>query len=331
VAGRHAQGRYLGPMRISLAVILVSLSLAAAPVSAETLSVVPLAKSLQNPALVDAKSPGFTEAFDQVAKQLLNQPEPGELAAVQARISALAAHRDSRVGKLFFSALGALPDIENLGDSDFAAVHATWPIALGGSISVRVEYHRSGESWLIAKLETTADGVAAAPLAGMAPYFGIGSPRPELLDLEAIDYLVGRDPADREKIESERAPFDFDAALVPLFESEPGAFESLLTTLDAAIRPGVDREKRIAAVKPHLADADAVKAMQEADDDDGRREAFWTAMREQVAGALKAPRPAAVPKAEGAKVRVRYRAAGSKDEQEQSATRLSTGKLALGG
>jgi hypothetical protein len=317
-------------MHMLNAVILVGFALAAGPVTAQTLSVVPLAKSLQNPALVDTKSTEFTPAFEQVTKQLLNQPTAEELPAVQARVSALAAHRDSRVGKLFFAALQAVPDVENLGESDFAAVDVSWPIALGGSISMRVEYQRHGENWLIAELEATADGVAAAPLAGMAPYFGIGAPRPELLDLEAIDYLVGRDPADREKIEAERPKFDFDAALPPLFEGEPGAFATLLNALETAIKPGVDREKRLNAVKPQLATEAAVKAMEEADADDQRRETFWDAMREQVAGAQKAPRPASVPKADSASVRVRYRTKGSKDEHEQAATRLSTGKIALG-
>lgn len=312
-------------------VILVCFALSAPMLQADTLSVVPLAKSLQNPALADTKSPEFAGAFEQVTKQLLNQPTEQELPAVQARIAALAAHRDSRVGKLFFAALAAAPDIENLGDSEFAAVNASWPIAFDGSISMRVEYTRRGDTWLISAIEGTADGVASAPVAGMAPYFGIGTPRPEMLNLEAIDYLVGRDPADREKIEAERAPFDFDAALTPLFESEAGTFGALLETMDAAIKPGVDREKRLASLKPHLATAEDVKAMQEADADDDRREPFWTAMREQIAVALKAPRPASVPKADGSKVRVRYRAAGSKDEHEQSATRLNTGKLALGG
>jgi hypothetical protein len=313
-------------------VTFVGFALIAGNLTAATLSVVPLAKALQNSVLTDTKSTEFEAAFKQVTDLLLNQPvEEDEKSAMRERVAALSTHRDSRVGKLFFAALAAVPEIENLGESEFAAIDASWPISFGGSIRLRVEYTRSGEIWLVSALEATADGVAAAPIAGMSPYFGIGAPRPELLDLEAIDYLVGRDPADREKIEAERPAFDFDAALVPIFEAEAGAFQSLLEKLQESIKSSVDREKRIAAVKEHLATEADVKAMQEADANAETREAFWSGMREQIADALKAPRPAGLPSTTGSQVKVRYRAAGEKDESEQSAQRLETGKVALGG
>jgi hypothetical protein len=313
-------------------VMFVGFALTAGNLTAATLSVVPLAKALQNPVLADTKSTEFEPAFKQVTDLLLNKPaEDDEKLAMRERVAALSAHRESRVGKLFFAALVAVPEIENLGESEFAAIDASWPISFGGSIKLRVEYTRSGETWLLSALEATADGVAAAPIAGMAPYFGIGAPRPELLDLEAIDYLVGRDPADREKIEAERPAFDFDAALTPIFEAEAGAFQSLLEKLQESIKSSVDREKRIAVLKEHLATEADVKAMQDADADPERREAFWSGMREQVASALESPRPAALPSANGSQVKVRYRAAGQKDESEQSAQRLTTGKVALGG
>ena len=313
-------------------VMFVGFALLASALTAATLSVVPLAKALQNPGLADTKSTEFEAAFKQVTDLLLNQPT-GEVeqAAMRERVAALAEHRATRVGKLFFAALAAVPDIENLAESEFAAIEVSWPLSFGGRVKVRAEYIRNGETWLISALEATADGVAAAPIAGMAPYFGIGAPRPELLNLEAIDYLVGRDPVDREKVEAERAAFDFDAALTPIFKAEAGAYQSLLEALSEGTKSNVDREKRIAAVKPHLATEADVKAMQEADADPETREAFWTTLREQIANALKAPRAATMPKANGSTVRVRYRAAGSKEEYEQSATRLDTGKLALGG
>jgi hypothetical protein len=313
-------------------VMFVGFALAASTLTAATLSVVPLAKALQNPVLTDTKSTEFEAAFKQVTDLLLNQPvDEDEKLAMRDRVAALSAHRDSRVGKLFFAALAAVPEIENLGDAEFAAIEAGWPLSFGGRLNLRVEYTRHGETWLISALEATADGVAAAPIAGMAPYFGIGAPRPELLNLEAIDYLVGRDPADREKIEAERPAFDFDAALSPIFKAEAGAFKALLEKLQESIKSSVDREKRIAAVKEHLATEADVKAMQDADADPERREAFWTGMREQVASALESPRPAALPSANGSQVKVRYRMAGKKDESEQSAQRLATGKVALGG
>jgi hypothetical protein len=313
-------------------VMFVGFALSAPALTAATLSAVPLAKALQNPVLADTKSTEFEAAFKQVTDLLLNRPaDEEEKSAMRERVAALSAHQESRVGKLFFAALSAVPEIENPGESDFAAIETGWPISFGGRVKVRVEYIRSGESWLISALEATADGVAAAPIAGMAPYFGIGAPRPELLNLEAIDYLVGRDPADREKIEAERPSFDFDAALAHIFEAEAGAFQSLLEKLQESIKTSVDREKRIAAVTEHLATEADVKAMRDADANPETRETFWSGMRDQVTAALTAPRPAAVPKANGCTLRVRYRTASRKDESEQSATRLSTGKLALGG
>jgi hypothetical protein len=306
------------------------LTIAAMPMTATTLSVVPLAEALKNSALEDTNSEGFALGVEAVSTQLLNRPaSEAETLAFHARLSAIARHRETRVGKLFFAALMATPAIENLGESQFVAMEVTWPISLGANVDVRVEYTLKEGKWLISTLEVTAQGVAAAPVAGMAPYFGHGNPRPELLDLEALDYLVGRDPADREQAEADRAAFDFAGALPAFFEAEAGALKTVLDTLHDALKQGTEREKRIEALTPHLAGAAEVKAMVEADADPETRDKFWTEVREQISTALEAPRAVAVPRKPGAEVRVRWvtQLADGSIKGELSALRLETGKI----
>ncbi|MCB9896309.1 MAG: hypothetical protein H6839_17905 [Planctomycetes bacterium] len=333
-----------------LGVTLLSLIIAALPLSATTLSVVPLSDSLKNPVLAegDRTSEGYWAAVNAVRDQMLNrppefpppgvdekgQPKAPELDEEQARfcnrLSNLAKYRDTRVGRLFFGALSATPAIENLPDTaEFAAVNTTWPLALGSIIRVRVEWSRHDGEWSISALEVTLDGVAAAPITGMAPYFGNGDLREELLDFEPIDYLVGRSPSDREKPESERPAFDYPAAVTKLFAGEAGAFETTLSELQKTVNSGVSREARLAALRPHLS-KEEFEAAEAADEDPERRDAFWSNVYEQIDGALKAPRPASVPEGKGAEVKLRYRLTedGGTAEGTISALRLQNGKIA---
>ncbi|MCZ7608015.1 MAG: hypothetical protein M5U25_18535 [Planctomycetota bacterium] len=317
--------------RTTCTVIFFCFALSATPLFASSLSVVALAEALKNPALEDINSEGFAAALEPIQAALLNQPaDEDENAAFQQRISAIARHRNTRVGKLFFAALAATPDVENLPDNaEFATVDAHWPLALRSSAQVRVEWRLVEKQWRICTLQVALDGVAAAPISGMAPYFGGGELRTAMLNLEAIDYLVGRDPADRELPELERPAFDFDAALVNLFEAETGACAALLEKLAAGVKPQVERAKRLEALKPHLTGDPEYKALEAADADPARREAFWAAVFEQLKQARQGARPASVPSRTDAGVSVRVRAGGK--DAVTAALRLKSGEVALAG
>ncbi|MCA8916439.1 MAG: hypothetical protein KDB90_13595 [Planctomycetes bacterium] len=262
------------------------------------------------------------------------QPKAPELNEEQARfctrLSNLAKYRDTRVGQLFFAALGATPAVENLPDAaDFAAVNTTWPLAFGSIMRVRVEWSRHDGEWSISALEVTLDGLAAAPITGMAPYFGNGTLREELLDFEPIDYLVGRSPSDREKPESERPEFDYSKAVSKLFAGEDGVFESTVTGLKEAVNSGVSRESRLTALKPYFT-KEEFEAAKAADADPDRRDDFWNTTYAQIESTLAAPRPASVPTAAGAEVKIRYRLRedGGAVDGTVSAQRLQNGKVA---
>ena len=273
---------------------------------ATSLSVVPLAEALKNPALADTKSAGFEAALAEVTALMLNKPpETEEASAYKARTSSLARHRDTRVGKLFFAALHAVPVIENLpADATSASITADWPLALGASIRVRATFALRDETWLISGLDVTADGVAAAPLAGMAPYFGDGRDRVELLDIEALDYLLGRDPADRELPDLERPDFDYDAAIARVFEAEAGAFETLMNELVDKVSPAELPDVRMSALREHLASPAEIEAMEAANQDEAKQREFWDTMYEQLKLLRDAARPGSVAKTAGSRVSV---------------------------
>lgn len=317
--------------RTTCTVIFFCFALSATPLFASSLSVVALAEALKNPALEEINSEGFAAALEPIQNALLNQPaDDDERAVFRQRVSAIARHRDTRVGKLFFAALAAAPEVENLPDNaEFARVDAHWPLALGSNAFVTVEWTLQEKAWRISTLRVTLEGVAAAPISGLAPYFGGGEPRTGMLDLEAIDYLVGRDPADRELPEIERPAFDYDAALVKLFEAETGAFAALLDKLEAGVKPEVERATRLETLKPHLAGEAEFKALTDADADPARREAFWAAVFEQLKQVRQGARPASAPSRNGAGVSVRVRAGGK--DAATGALRLESGEVALRG
>ncbi|MCB9933153.1 MAG: hypothetical protein H6841_07015 [Planctomycetes bacterium] len=318
--------------RTTRTVILFLIGLAGGPLFASSLSVVSLADALKNPALEDIHSEGFLPAIQPVQAALLNQPaDDEERLAFHARVSSLARHRDTRLGKLFFGALAATPDIENLpDDARLAGIEATWPLALGASARVRVEWRLADKTWRIADLQVTLDGLAAAPIAGMAPYFGSGELREGMLDMEVIDYLLGRDPADRELPASERPAFDYDAALARVFKSEAGAYESLIADLSAGINPQLEAEKRLDTLKPHLESQAEFDAIDKVAHNPERGRQFWDTVYLQIEQASGGPRPSAAPSAAGAQVRVRWSAAGA-HESSCALLRLESGELSLRG
>lgn len=285
----------------------------ASHLGATTLSVVPLAEALQNPELAEAEtdSDKHTAAVKSVTTLLLNLPDESEISEFNRRLSNLARHRDTRVGRLFFSAIAATPDIENVPDHvERTGINASWPLALGASIRVRVEYRKQREGWRIAEFEVTVDGIAGAPVAGMAPYFGKGEIRPLLLDLEAIDYVIGRDPDDRSRAETERTPFNYDEALQQLFRTQPNAVSNLIDGLTQQIRPGTDRTKWAQILAPHLATKAELDAMKAADAEPETRQRFWAGVMEHLKAASVAPRAASMAESTGARVEVRWHEGG---------------------
>ena len=304
----------------------------ATPLVASTLSVVPLGEALENPALVDTNSDEFKQHADEVQALMLNKPATeAEVATFSKRVSNLARYRDTRVGKLFFGALKATPAIENLGEgAEFAELTSAWPLSFGSRIRVRVAFTKKDDVWLISALEVTADGVAAAPISGMAPYFGNDDINADLLDIGPIDYLVGRDPADREKIETDRAPFDFDAAIKDIFETDEGAFETVINKLVKEVTPSTDVEDRIKTMREYLATDEEKQALVDASSDPERSLDFWKGIFAQLKQVAGAPRPNAVPKTSGAEVTLRFRLVKNVEviEGVTSAIRLENGKVA---
>ena len=309
---------------------------------ADTLSVVPLAKALQNSGLTDVNEAGNT-ARETVQSELWNSPgDDLEAETFRNRLAELARHRETRVGKLFFAAMQAVPDVSNLNPNLTAVtVIARWPLALEGAVQARIEYTRRGEIWKISTFELTVHGVAAAPISGLAPYFGEGEGDPEMLDFEPIDYLLGRDPGERQKPEGERTPFDYDAALAGIFESEDGAWTAMLDNIAAVLDPEAaqDFEDRVDVLKPHLATARERKALSDADasytdessgqDQRETRVAFWARLYKEVETTRAAPGPAAVPKRAGSRVEIEFVTANEGVERREQiiALRLGSGEI----
>lgn len=309
--------------RASLLILIVTF---ATQLAASTLSVIPLGEALQNPDLMDPESEGHDAALEAVSSLLANRPEPesDELREFRTRLADLASHRETRVGKLFFGALAATPEIENLPDDvTQAGINALWPLALGSSIRVRAEFRKVDNAWLIAEFELTVDGLAGAPVAGMAPYFGKGEIRPLLLDLDAIDYVVGRDAEDRRRPELERKPFDYDDTLKDIFAAEENGVAGLIDTLNEKVTSKASPEERRVALLPHLATQPEKEALKKGGDDPE----FWADIFEQLKIMGKLARPAAMPKREGAQLRISWTSEG--EPRLMLAYRLADGNIAL--
>lgn len=291
------------------------------PLCADTLSVVPLAKALQNS---DLDSPTPDQARKAVRDLLVNQPTEVELPAFHERLALLARHRDTRLGKLFFRALETMPGIENVpSEARHAEIIVHRPLELQAVVRVHIGFERVGETWLISRFEVGLEGAGAAPVATAAPYFGNGPVRSMFLDVRELELLVGRDISRRHEGEA----FDYDAALAERLKVEEGAYTSVIRKLKQEVTPRAERDKRIAALKPHM-DADGARAMEQADADDKRRDAFWRQVYKQVDTAAAAPAPTGVPARRGGRVLVRAADAQRNELALVQARRLASGEVA---
>lgn len=302
--------------------------LALAPVlgaQSVTLSAKPLAEALKNPdLLMPQDEPRLAEARSRVRALLQNQPTDQELAGFHERLTLLARHRETRLGRLFFSAMDACPDLENVDPlDDQARVEARFPLALGSSARVCCGWVRSDKDWLISEFSVEITGNAAALFAGAAPYFARGAAATAVLEAAELDYLLGRDPAERLKLESERAPFDYDAALKQRFAVQPGAPAQLLTRLAEGLTGKQTPAEKLALLGRHMA-SDGARAELEKQ---GAGQQFWEGIQKQVQQLAQAPRPGAAPVQPGGQVAVRFVRGGA--GSGWAVTRLSTGQPAL--
>lgn len=268
---------------------------------AQTLSIKPLTTALQNPDLSLAQDDAkLIAARKAVTDALLNQPSKDELAGFNNRLKLLSEHRQTRLGRLFFTALEAAPGIENLPlDASEAGVAAYFPLALGSGIQVRASWQRAGDTMKISQFSVSITGNAGAFLTAGGPYFGSGTPDPKSLDAIELDFLLGRDPADLMKLESERGTFDFGAALKKRFEVKTGEAAARLKALDTDLAKGKDSKEKAAALGRHLTTAE--KKLLELSAPDPK---FWARIKAQVAALSAMAAPDSIPVFDGSSVTV---------------------------
>ncbi|MBK8208280.1 MAG: hypothetical protein IPK87_16005 [Planctomycetes bacterium] len=309
-------------MRLTLP--LLTLLLTAAPMWAGTvLSVVPLAKALQNPDLAGVDP---LQARADVLAFLVNQPANGaEAGRLHERLAQLATHRGTRLGKLFFQALETLPAIEQVPEAATEVeLLAHRPLELQAVVRIHVTWQRQEQDWKISRFDVGLEGAGAAPIAAAAPYFGNGAPNLAILDAPELDYLVGRDVLTRNEVDP--APFDYDAGLADQLNVEEGAYATVMQKLRKEVTARADRAARIAALKPHMSAA-AAKGMESADADEALRDAFWKEVFAQLVRSEKAPQPAGMPTARGTKLRITALGQGGAELAIVSVTRLPSGEI----
>ncbi|MCC7508198.1 MAG: hypothetical protein IT464_02340 [Planctomycetes bacterium] len=310
-------------MRLTLP--LLTLLLTAAPMWAGTvLSVVPLAKALQNPDLAGVAS---VQARADVLALLVNQPaNEAETQRLHERLAELATHRGTRLGKLFFQALETLPAIEQVPESATdVELLAHRPLELQAVVRIHVAWQKQAQGWKIARFDVGLEGAGAAPIASAAPYFGSGVPNTAILDAPELDYLVGRDVLTRNEVDP--APFDYDAGLAERLKVEEGAYATVMQKLRKEVTPRAERAARIAALKPHMSAA-AAKGMEVADADEKLRDAFWKEVYAQLARSEKSPQPAGMPTARGTRLRITALGQDGAELATVAVTRLPSGEIA---
>lgn len=308
--------------------LLLAITLLSPTLWAETttLSAKPLVESLKNPdLLLPEGDPKLSAARTVVTEMLFNQPSAAETPKFHARLADLARHRDTRVGRLFFTALGAVPDLQGVAaDARGASLVCTFELALGSGAQVRVGWVRVGQTFRVSNFAVEITGNAGALFASAAPYFASGQPNAGVLQAAELDYLLGRDTDERARLESERKPFDFDAALKQRFEVTSGDPVALLQSLADALKPEVSPKDRAARIAPHLAqaaDRDALAAS-------AQDPALWKRMAEQLAVLQAKPVATSAPARAGATVEVSQQDA-SGSSSGWKITRLENGKLGL--
>ncbi len=315
-------------MPIARTLLLLAITLLSPTLWAETttLSAKGLTESLKNPdLLLLAGDPKLETARKAVADMLFNQPSAAELEKFHARLANLARHRDTRVGRLFFTALAAVPAIQGVAtDAKGASLVCTFELALGSGAQVRVAWVRVGANFLISNFAVEITGNAGALFASAAPYFASGEPDARVLQAAELDYLLGRDTNERTRLESERQPFDFDAALKQRFEIKAGDPAALLQSLADALKPETPAKDRAGLVSRHLATPEdrAALAAQAQDAE------LWKRIAEQLAVLQTRPIADSAPLRAGATIEIsQQEASGSSSGWKVS--RLENGELGL--
>lgn len=315
----------MSPARLAL--LTVWGLLAPAMAAQATLSIVPLAQAMRNPDLLSADDdPKLEPARKAVSELLLNQPGSEELAGFHQRLRWLALHQDTRLGRLFFAALEALPGVENLPEGASAAgADAYFPLALGSGVQVRAAWSKQAGAFKVSDLSVTITGNAGALLSGAGPYFGSGEPNLLVLNALELDYLLGRDPGERMKLESERAAFDFDESLKKRFEAKAGEPAALLKTLDSEMRGDSPAADKLATLAKHMAEKPAPEELAK----QAKDSAAMTQIRAQVEALNNAARPGSAPAFGGASFGVS--ATTPAGTMEWAIRRAQNGTLALSG
>ncbi|MCF6228829.1 MAG: hypothetical protein L3J82_09255 [Planctomycetes bacterium] len=311
---------------LKTALTIVLLILAPAYLAgADTLSVLPLAKALQNSGFLSSDSKKVQLATENVTKLLLNQPDEDELPALSARLKQFAKHSDSNIGKLFFAALSNTPDIENLSENATAAsIRVDWPLELGAKILVRVSYLKTESGWRIEGASAQMLGTAASAVAAAGPYFSSEEPDLALLDKPELAYLLGKKPLGDDE-------FDFDETLKKYFLVATGDFEATLERLSAGVSLDVSREKRLKTMLDHLITKAERDELKKIDADKDKQKALWDKLISQIAGAPKWPRPTSFPTRTGALVQIMLSDHGGEIDSELTGQRLSSGRIGIRG
>lgn len=292
-----------------------------------TLSAKPLAEALQNQQLtLPEEDPLTAPARKRVTDLLLNQPSDAERAKFHARLADFARHKDTRLGRLFFTALAGCPDLENVDPkTESASITAQFALELGSGARVRLAWQRKDESFLVSEFAVEITGNAGALFAAAAPYFSPAQIDTRLLDAAELDFLLGRDTRDRMRLESERTKFDFAASLASHFELEAGAPATLLADLGKALAGRSTPAEKIAALSPHLAGKQAREELARV----GVKPEYWDAVEKQLAALSGQPRPSAAPKRRDGVIETAWRLDDA--DHAWQVARLSDGKLSLRG
>ncbi|MCC6575587.1 MAG: hypothetical protein IT462_17545 [Planctomycetes bacterium] len=257
--------------------------------------------------LSDSLAAGDAKA---ISALFINQPTAAERPAFDARIKALADHRNSRLGRAFFAALRGAPVVSNLPASATRAwLSVHWPLPDRCAAALNVSWRRRDGAWLIDTLALNLSGTALASCAAAAPYFGAGAVDAAFLDEPEIDKLI---PADA-------------------FEADAGAFEAAISDLRDVLTGAGAREDKLAALARHSDDEAFLKALRAADADAARRWALWDGLKRDWENSAHWPALSGVPRREGARADCGYTGANDASAGKAFALRLKAGRVNAGG
>ncbi len=245
------------------------------------------------------------------ASLFLNQPAADETARFEARVKALNEHRNTKLGRVFFAILGAMPDVTNLAETAQQAwIGTRWPLPESGELLVHVSWRRKDGRWLLETLEINLLGAAHASFAAAGPYFGPGVAPKDVLDDPRIEKLLP----------------------MTALATTDGGFSTAVQEVHAAATGAGSREEKLAVLARHLDDA-ALAVLRAADEDKARRWALWDGLKRQWEKSSRWPQLSSVPEAAGARYECGYSEGGGGSLAGGSAwaARLASGKLGGGG